>query len=556
MNKMDQKKAGMTHEQMDQHQMTMDHSQMDMDHDDMMMHMGNLKQKFWVSLIATLPIIVLSPFMGLQLPFQTTFAGSDWLVLGLATFLFFYGGAPFLKGARGELGEHKPAMMTLIAMGITVSYGYSLYAFIANHFLNPKGHVMDFFWELATLIVIMLLGHWIEMNAVMSAGSALEKMAALLPGEARIIDAQGQQHAIALQALTIGQTVLVPAGEKVPADGIIVAGSSQVNEALVTGEAKAVDKKQGDQVIGGTVNGDGTLTVRVTGTGESGYLAQVMKLIKQAQQDQSKVAGLADKVASYLFYAALIVGIIAFISWLFLADLNTAFERMVTVFVIACPHALGLAIPLVVARSTSLAATNGLLIRNRRALETTAQLTTILMDKTGTLTQGVFKINAIQVTEPNWSQDQLMQYFSALESHSSHPLATGILAYQQSHQLADLMAEKVQTIQGVGLSGQINGQIYQIVTADFLKNHQIDFDQAQFEILAQKGNSVSYLINDQTVIGLVAQGDQLKPEAIDFIQALQRQRIKPVMLTGDNQQVASSSPLLWQLYQRSNRVVY
>ncbi|MFL2062307.1 heavy metal translocating P-type ATPase [Latilactobacillus sakei] len=520
----------------DMHDMDHDHGDMMM-HGGHMMHMGNLKQKFWVSLVATIPIIILSPFMGIKLPFQTTFPGSDWLVLLLATFLFFYGGAPFLKGAKGELAEKNPAMMTLIAMGITVSYGYSLYAFIANHFLATQTHVMDFFWELATLIVIMLLGHWIEMNAVMSAGSAMEKMAALLPGQAQVLDQDGQQHAVDLKDLQEGQTVLVAAGEKVPADGLVVNGQSQVNESLVTGEAKAVAKKTGDQVIGGTVNGDGTLTVKVTGTGESGYLAQVMKLIKQAQQEKSKVEGLADKVAKYLFYAALVAGIIAFISWFFLADLNTAFERMVTVFIIACPHALGLAIPLVVARSTAIAATNGLLIRNRQAIEVADQITMVLMDKTGTLTQGAFKVNAVQSTG-EMSKTQLMAYMGALERHSSHPLATGILAYNDAEKITMPQAENVQTIQGIGLTGAIEGQTYQIVTADYLQEKQIAFDTATFETLAAKGNSISYLIQNQTVLGLVAQGDQLKPEALAFIKALKKRHIQPVMLTGDNQQVA------------------
>lgn len=545
--KMNEHETGHDMDHMNMDHMNMDHMQMDdsehdedmMMHGGQMMHMGNLKQKFWLSLVAAVPIIILSPMMGIRLPFQMTFTGSDWLVLVLATFLFFYGGAPFLKGAKSELAERQPAMMTLIAMGISVSYGYSLYAFMANHFGHSATHVMDFFWELATLIVIMLLGHWIEMNAVMSAGSALEKMAALLPGQARVIDTDGRQRTVPLQTLSIGQTVLVPAGEKVPADGLIIAGESQVNEALVTGEAKAVAKTSGDQVIGGTVNGDGTLTVRITGTGESGYLAQVMKLIKQAQQDQSKVASLADKVASYLFYAALVVGIIAFISWLFLADLNTAFERMVTVFIIACPHALGLAIPLVVARSTSIAATNGLLIRNRQALETADQVTTILMDKTGTLTQGDFKINAIKVFDEHLDETRLMQLFGALESHSSHPLATGIMTYNQAHSITSLSADEVQTIQGVGLTGTIDQQSYQIVTATYLLQQKIAFDQSQFDALAQMGNSVSYLLQNQTVLGLVAQGDQLKPEAVTFIQALKKRRIQPVMLTGDNQQVAA-----------------
>lgn len=536
------------HEMMDHDMGHMNHDMHGMHHDmgdgDMMMHgghmmhMGNLKQKLWISLIATVPILILSPFMGMQLPFQTTFPGSDWLVLILATFLFFYGGAPFLKGAQGELSAKSPAMMTLIAMGISVSYLYSLYAFVANHFLNPQGHVMDFFWELATLIVIMLLGHWIEMNAVMSAGSALEKMAALLPGQAQVIDQAGHQHAVDLKDLKKGQTVLVAAGEKVPADGLIIAGQSQVNESLVTGESKAVAKAEGDQVIGGTVNGNGTLTVQVTGTGESGYLAQVMKLIKQAQQEKSKVEGLADKVAKYLFYAALVAGIIAFISWVFLADLNTAFERMVTVFIIACPHALGLAIPLVVARSTAIAATNGLLIRNREAIELSDKVTVVLMDKTGTLTQGAFKVNAVEVFDTALDEQRLMQLFGALERHSSHPLATGILEYNQAQTIPDLQADNVQTIQGVGLSGTVAGQSYQIVTATYLQAQHIKFDQALFQTLAEKKNSISYLLQDQTVLGLVAQGDQIKPEAPAFIQALKKRHIQPVMLTGDNQQVA------------------
>ncbi|QFP80327.1 cadmium-translocating P-type ATPase [Latilactobacillus graminis] len=529
------------HQMLDHDMAHMHHASSDGDmmiHGGHMMHMGNLKQKFWISLIATVPILALSPFMGLHLPFQMTFIGSDWVVLILATFLFFYGGAPFLKGAQGELTAKNPAMMTLIAMGISVSYLYSLYAFVANHFLNPQGHVMDFFWELATLIVIMLLGHWIEMNAVMSAGSALEKMAALLPSQAQVVDADGRQHAVDLKALQTGQTVIVVAGEKVPADGLILTGQSQVNESLVTGESKAVAKIEGDQVIGGTINGNGTLTVKVTGTGENGYLAQVMKLIQQAQQEKSKVETLADRVAKYLFYAALIVGIMAFISWFFLADLNTAFERMVTVFIIACPHALGLAIPLVVARSTAIAATNGLLIQNRQAIEMADKVTMVLMDKTGTLTQGVFKVNAVQVNATTLDKRRLMQIFGALERHSSHPLATGILADNREQALPELQAENVQTMQGVGLVGTIDGRNYQVVTAAYLQAHHLDFDRKMFQTLAEKGNSISYLLQDQTVLGLVAQGDQLKPEAPLFIQALKKRNIQPVMLTGDNQQVA------------------
>lgn len=529
MNSMDHKMAGKDHGTMD--------DEMDMGGGHMM-HMGNFKQKFWLSLVVAIPVFIFSPFMGLHLPFQVTFPGSDWLVLILASFLFFYGGQPFLSGAKGELQAKAPAMMTLISMGISVAYIYSLYAFIANHFVNPNGHVMDFFWELASLIVIMLLGHWIEMNAVMNAGNALEKMAALLPGMVHLVDETGHAKDIELHDLKEAQLVLVQAGEKVPADGDVISGSSSVNESLVTGEAKAVTKATGDQVIGGSVNGNGTLTVKVTGTGETGYLAQVMKLVNQAQQEQSRAEGMAEKVAKYLFYAALSVGIIAFFVWLAIGGPDTALERMVTVLVIACPHALGVAIPLVVARSTSIAATNGLLIRDRHAIETAKQVDTVLMDKTGTLTEGIFKVNQVKALHHEMSETQVLQLFASLEANSSHPLATGILTAAKERQIQFSAAENVEAVQGVGLNGQIDGQQYAVVTASYLEQAKMEFDQNEFAALAAQGNSVSYLVNDQQVLGLIAQGDQIKAEAKAFIAQLHTMGIQPVMLTGDNEPAA------------------
>lgn len=496
-------------------------------------HMGNFKRKFWVSLIAALPIFVLSPFMGIDLPFQFTFPGSDWVVLILASFLFFWGGQPFFNGAKSELKAKNPAMMTLITMGIGVAYIYSLYAFVNNHFLGGA-HVMDFFWELASLIVIMLLGHWIEMSATMNAGNALEKMAALLPGEAHVLDANGNTQDLPLAQLTAGQTVLIRAGEKVPADGDVIDGSSAVNEALVTGESKAVTKTQGNRVIGGSVNGNGTLTVKVTGTGETGFLAQVGKLVSQAQAEKSRAETMADRVAKWLFYAALSVGIIAFFVWLAVADMDVALNRLVTVLVIACPHALGLAIPLVVSRSTSLAATHGLLIHDRRAIESVKHLDTVLMDKTGTLTEGVFKVNAVRSFDAQRSEDAVLTLFAQLEANSSHPLATGILTAANAKGLTAAPASQVQTVQGVGLTGQVDGQDYAVVTANYLRQQKLTYDEDQFQQLAAAGNSVSYLISGQTVIGLVAQGDQIKPEAAGLISALHQLHIQPVMLTGDN----------------------
>ena len=366
--KMDHSK--MDHSQMDHNKMDhskMDHSQMNhsqMDHDhgsmDHSMHMGNLKLKFIVSLFLATPIIFLSPMMGKTLPFQFSFTGSEWVVLILATALYFYGGMPFLKGAKMEIKMKNPAMMTLISLGITVAYAYSVYAFIANNIIHTDIMVMDFFWELATLIVIMLLGHWIEMNAISNAGNALQKMAELLPGTASVLDADGNIKEVDLKDVNIGDYVIVKAGENVPTDGIIYEGKTTVNESMVTGESRAVEKEKGDKVIGGSINGQGTITVSVTGTGESGYLSQVMELVRNAQKEKSKVESLSDKVAKWLFYIALIIGIAAFIIWLLIdKDLNTALERMVTVLIIACPHALGLAIPLVTARSTSLGYSDG-----------------------------------------------------------------------------------------------------------------------------------------------------------------------------------------------------
>lgn len=531
MNNMHMDHKGMHH---DMTGMPHDHDMPGMAHMD---HMGNFKQKFWISLIVALPIFVLSPFMGIDLPFQFTFPGSDWLVLILASFLFFWGGQPFFSGAKSELKAKNPAMMTLITMGIGVAYIYSLYAFVNNHFLGGE-HIMDFFWELASLIVIMLLGHWIEMSATMNAGNALEKMAALLPGEAHVLDASGNTQDLPLAQLKAGQTVLIRAGEKIPADGDVVQGNSAVNEALVTGESKAVTKTPGSKVIGGSVNGNGTLTVQVTGTGETGFLAQVGKLVSQAQAEKSRAETMADRVAKWLFYAALSVGIIAFFAWLAVADMDVALNRLVTVLVIACPHALGLAIPLVVSRSTSLAATHGLLIRDRRAIESVKRLDTVLMDKTGTLTEGVFKVNAVRSFADQRSEDEVLSLFAQLEANSSHPLASGILTAASAKGLTATAAEKVQTVQGVGLTGQIDSQDYAVVTANYLREQHLQFDEDQFQQLAAAGNSVSYLISGQTVLGLVAQGDQIKPEAAGLISALHQLHIQPVMLTGDNEPAA------------------
>ncbi|HIY58420.1 MAG TPA: copper-translocating P-type ATPase [Candidatus Tetragenococcus pullicola] len=534
----------MDHSSMDHSHMNhgnMDHSQMNHGGMDHSMHMGNLKQKFWISLVLALPILFLSPMMGLNLPFQFEFPGSQWVVLILATVLFFYGGMPFLQGAKMELSQKEPAMMTLISLGISVSYLYSVYAFIMNNLVHSSQHVMDFFWELATLIVIMLLGHWIEMNAISNAGNALEKMAELLPNSALLVDDDGNTTEVDLQEVQKGQHLLVKAGEKVPTDGKIISGETSINESMVTGESQEVPKKKEDTVIGGSVNGSGTITIEVTGTGESGYLSQVMNLVSSAQNEKSRVESLSDKVAKWLFYVALGVGILAFIIWQIIdGDLNTSLERMVTVFIIACPHALGLAIPLVTARSTSLGAENGVLIKDRNSLEAAKQVDAIVMDKTGTLTEGDFAVNDYRALDDNYSSEQILGFLAALEQNSSHPLAVGILNEAKQKEVTIPRSENVTNLPGVGLEGTVDNKELKIVNLSYLKEQNISYDQTLFDEFSQKGNSISFLLEKDRAIGFIAQGDQIKAGAKDFIQELQDASIRPVMLTGDNQQVAKS----------------
>ncbi|MCB6916185.1 copper-translocating P-type ATPase [Enterococcus avium] len=513
------------------------HNHDSMDHS---MHMGNLKVKFFVSLFLSIPIILLSPMMGGKLPFQLTFNGSEWIVLFLASVLFFYGGMPFLKGAKMEIEMKSPAMMTLISLGISVAYIYSVYAFVANNILNKNNHVMDFFWELATLILIMLLGHWIEMNAVSNAGNALQKMAELLPNSAIILDETGATREVDLKDVKVGDKVLVKAGEKVPTDGVIVAGKTTVNESMVTGESKEVQKEINDNVIGGSVNGSGIVTVNVTGTGESGYLSQVMELVSNAQKEKSRVESLSDKVAKLLFYVALIVGISTFFIWIILkGDVNIALERMVTVLIIACPHALGLAIPLVTARSTSLGAKNGLLIKNRQSLEVAKKVDIIMMDKTGTLTEGNFAVNEYISFNSEYSNEKVLQFMASLEKNSSHPLSVGVLKKVDELELEIPNAIEVNNLPGIGLEGTVDGEEVKIVSVSYLNRNNITYDQKLFDNLSNKGNSISFLLLNDKNIGLVAQGDQIKSEAKIMVEKLKNKGIKPVMLTGDNKQVAS-----------------
>ncbi|WP_367378334.1 heavy metal translocating P-type ATPase [Enterococcus gilvus] len=534
---MDHAKEGHDHHEMNHGMDGHEHHDMGggMDHS---MHMGNFKQKFWLSLVLSIPIIVLSPMMGIQLPFQFTFPGSEWVVLVLATVLFIYGGQPFLSGAKMELKMKSPAMMTLIAMGISVAYIYSLYSFVVNK-LNPHEHVMDFFWELATLIVIMLLGHWVEMSAVSNASNALKKLAELLPDEVTKIEADGAAKKVKLQDIHAGDHLLVRAGDKMPTDGEVIEGATIVDESAVTGESKGVQKQVGDTVIGGSVNGDGTIQLKVTGTGEDGYLAKVMTMVKEAQQEKSKLESISDKVAKWLFYIALAAGILTFIAWLFVADLPQALDRMVTVFVIACPHALGLAIPLVNARSTSLAAKNGLLLKSRQALEQGNKLDYVFLDKTGTLTEGKFTVTGVEVLTDQ-SKEEALKYIGALESQTNHPLAVGVMNYLKSETITPYKAEDVSTLKGVGVSGTVEGHQVILANQKEIENRHLQVDPEKLKDYQAQGNTISFLLIDDQLVAFLAMGDTLKDQAQDFITKLRESGIEPVMLTGDNQAAAKA----------------
>ncbi|HDE8679223.1 TPA: copper-translocating P-type ATPase [Staphylococcus aureus] len=502
-------------------------------------HHGNFKVKFFVSLIFAIPIILLSPLMGVNLPFQFTFPGSEWVVLILSTILFFYGGKPFLSGGKDEIATKKPGMMTLVTLGISVAYIYSLYAFYMNNFSSATGHTMDFFWELATLILIMLLGHWIEMNAVGNAGDALKKMAELLPNSAIKVMDNGQREEVKISDIMTDDIVEVKAGESIPTDGIIVQGQTSIDESLVTGESKKVQKNQNDNVIGGSINGSGTIQVKVTAVGEDGYLSQVMGLVNQAQNDKSSAELLSDKVAGYLFYFAVSVGVISFIVWMLIQnDVDFALERLVTVLVIACPHALGLAIPLVTARSTSIGAHNGLIIKNRESVEIAQHIDYVMMDKTGTLTEGNFSVNHYESFKNDLSNDTILSLFASLESQSNHPLAISIVDFVKSKNVSFTNPQDVNNIPGVGLEGLIDNKTYKITNVSYLDKHKLNYDDDLFTKLAQQGNSISYLIEDQQVIGMIAQGDQIKESSKQMVADLLSRNITPVMLTGDNNEVA------------------
>jgi len=491
----------------------------------------DFRRRFWIALILTAPILLLSPMIQqlIGLDSAIRFSGDLWISFALSSMVFFYGGWPFLKGMAEELKKKTPGMMTLIALAITVAYVYS-----SAVVLGLGGKI--FFWELATLIDIMLLGHWIEMKSVMGASRALEALAELMPSNAHVISDDGAVHDVPLSALETGNRILVKPGEKIPADGVITEGMSSVNEAMLTGESKPVAKKAGDKVIGGAINGEGSLTVVVEKTGRDSFLSQVIELVRQAQESKSKTQDLANRAAFWLTLIAIGAGGITMFVWLAIMHQDFAFalERTVTVMVITCPHALGLAVPLVVAVSTAISAKNGLLIRDRGAFEQARNLQAVIFDKTGTLTLGAFGVTDIIVFDSKLDAHELLRKAAAVEAHSEHPIAQGIVK-----SVSDFpQVTKFKAIPGKGAKGMVEGQEVLAVSPGYLRENNMPMDDKRIEQLNAQGKTVIFILINGFIRGAIGLADIIRPESREAIQRFKEMGIRTMMLTGDNKQVA------------------
>jgi len=503
------------------------------DHDHSSHHrmmIRDFRRRFFISLGLTVPILVLSPTIQGILGYELYFPFSRYILFALASVIFFYGGWPFLKGLVDELRRKQPGMMTLIALAVSVAYVYSSAVVFG---LEGK----FFFWELATLIDVMLVGHWIEMRSVLGASRALEELAKLMPDTAhRLRD--GEVQDVPLSDLAKGETVLVKPGEKIPVDGVIRKGSSYLNEAMLTGESKPVEKEEGDQVIGGSVNGDGSLEVEIKGTGEESYLSRVIGMVRESQAAKSRTQALSDRAAFWLTLIAITVGIATLVVWLALGrDVQFSIERMATVMVITCPHALGLAIPLVVAVSTSLSARNGLLIRNRTAFENARRITTVLFDKTGTLTRGTFEVTDIMPLGGDMGRERVIELAASLEQSSEHPIAKGIVAKAQEMSVELEEVSDFEAMKGRGVRGTVNGQKIRVVSPGYLEEKGIEEPDG--------GNSDGsgtrvYLMVDDEVAGSITLSDVIREESYQAIRRLQNRGIRCRMITGDNDQTAEA----------------
>ncbi len=502
------------------------------DHHEMMVQ--DFRKRFFVSAIITIPVLLLSPIIqeflfavfGIIVP---SFKGDIYILFLLSTAIFLYGGWPFLVGIKQEMVLRAPGMMTLIAVAITVAYVYSSLVVF-----GLMGMVL--FWELATLIDVMLLGHWLEMRSVMRASRALEELARLLPSDAHRVDDQGNVSDVPLEKIVAGDKLLVRPGEKIPADGTVVEGDTSVNEAMLTGESKPVVKVKGDEVIGGSINGEGAIKIEVKKTGTESFLSQVVELVRVAQESKSHTQDLADRAAKWLTIISLTGGAITLLVWSQLMNMDFAFslERAVTVMVITCPHALGLAIPLVVAISSSLAARKGLLIRDRVAFENARNLNAIIFDKTGTLTEGKFGITDIINFDNTMSEKELLRYAASVEANSEHPIARGIVSsVDDVYKVDDFLS-----IPGKGAQGIVKGQEVKVVSPGYLKQQLFSIENETVEKLVSQGKTVVFVIVGTEVRGAIALADIIRPESKGTIGTLKEMGIKCMMLTGDNEQVA------------------
>jgi Cu2+-exporting ATPase len=492
----------------------------------------DFKKRFFISLIITMPILALSPVIQGFIGVDWRFTGDMYILFALSTIVFFHGGRPFITGAISEFKERNPGMMMLIALAITIAYVYSSFVVF-----GLEGEQL--FWELATLVVIMLLGHWIEMRSVMGASNALEQLIKLMPNEAHKLDKDGNVIDVPLRDIRNNDLVLVKPGERVPVDGTIVEGKSAIDESMLTGESIPAEKFKGDEVIGGSVNSEGSLTVQVEKTGENSYLSQVITMVEEAQESKSRTQDLTNRAARWLFYLALTAGFVTLIIWLILGySFDVAIERMVTVMVITCPHALGLAAPLVIAVSTTLSAKKGLLIRNRANFEGARNLDAVVFDKTGTLTKGEFGVTDI-VPHGGYKEEDILKFAATVEQNSEHPIASGIVkaANEKKISLGNLMDFK--SITGKGIQGKVDGKKINVVSPGYVNSNNLSYDEQQFNQMSEEGKTVVFVLLKDKLIGMIALADIVRETAKDAIAALKEKGIHSIMLTGDNEKVAN-----------------